>query len=314
MKAFISYPHKDSEALDRLHVHLASLRRDGKIDAWFDREILAGDELDKEIAAQLESCELFLLLVSPDFLASDYCVEKEMTRALQRHEAGQARVVPIIVEPCDWTSSPLRKLKAVPLDGKPISEWTNRNTAFLNVIQEIRRIVDQGFGSAVPEPRAASNTPTAGRTATERRYRIQREFDEIDRSDFRDAAFRIIKDYFGNAVRELDTVEGLRGRFADYGDTSFGCVVVNSGLGRGTAHLTVHCGRGRHSFSDIYYSFEEKAAENTANGGFSIEADEYELFLRPMMNFTRDDGRLTAESAAERLWGELLQQAGIAYD
>ena len=314
MKAFISYSHKDSDALERLHVHLASLRREEKVEAWFDREILAGGELNDEIAAQLETCELFLLLVSPDFLASDYCVEREMKRALERHEAREARVIPIILEPCDWTSSPLRRLKAVPRDGKPVSDWTNGNTAFLNVIQEIRRIVDQGVS---PVPSSPQDGPTAApgvQAGGERRYRIRRDFDEIDRSDYRDAAFETIKGYFRSAVQELDLVDGLRGRFTDYGDTSFGCVVVNRSLGRGTAHLTVHCGRGRHSFSDIYYSFEENAAENTANGGFQIEADEYELFLRPMMGITHNDGALSHQAAAEALWTELLQQAGVTYD
>lgn len=78
MKAFISYSHKDRAALDSLHTHLTSLIRDGRIEAWFDREILPGGDLDAEIAKELESCELFLLLVSPDFLASIYCIEREM--------------------------------------------------------------------------------------------------------------------------------------------------------------------------------------------------------------------------------------------
>lgn len=313
MKAFISYSHKDRDALDRLHVHLASLRREGKIEAWFDREILAGSELDAEIADQLESCDLFLLLVSPDFLASDYCVEKEMRRALERHEAREARVVPIIVEPCDWTTSPLRKLKALPEDGKPISVWTNANTAFLNVTQEIRRIADQGVASGVPTQDVMSSVAPVTAETTARRYRVQREFDEIDRSDYRQAAFVTIKGYFRNALAELESVEGLRGRFNDLGETAFGCVVVNRGLGRGTAHLTVHCGRGRHFFSDIYYSFVENAAENTANGGFSVESDEYELFLRPMMGLSGNGGRLTPEAAAASLWTEFLQQAGVSH-
>src|SRR5579859_3019052 len=97
--------------LDRLHAHLAMLRREGGIVGWYDREILAGAVVDPEISAQLESSELFLALASPDFLASQYCYDKEMTRAIARHEAGQIAVVPIILEPCDWLSSPLRQFK-----------------------------------------------------------------------------------------------------------------------------------------------------------------------------------------------------------
>ena len=123
MKAFISYSHKDTVAAERLHTHLASLRREGRIDAWFDRRIMPGDPIDIEIAGELETCGLFLMLVSPDFLASDYCVDRELRRALERNHAGEARVVPIIVEPSDWRSSPLGQLKALPRDGKAISEW-----------------------------------------------------------------------------------------------------------------------------------------------------------------------------------------------
>ena len=142
MKAFISYSHRDRAALERLHTHLAVLRSDGRLDEWFDREILAGEEVDFEIEERLESSELFLLLVSPDFLASDYCVKREMKRALERHRSGDARVVPIVIEPCDWASTALRNLKALPQDGRPVSEWTNENNAFLDVVQELRRMLD----------------------------------------------------------------------------------------------------------------------------------------------------------------------------
>ncbi|PJK27378.1 toll/interleukin-1 receptor domain-containing protein [Minwuia thermotolerans] len=316
MKAFISYSHRDSFALERLHVHLASLKREGHIEAWYDRDILAGSELDAEIAEQLEACELFLLLVSPDFLASEYCVETEMRRALERHDAREARVVPIIIEPCDWASSGLRALKTLPRDGKPISDWTNENTAYLNVIQELRRILDHEPPTSAPgsNTAAAPNDDDAIRSAPERRYRVRREFDDIDKAEFRENAFKTIKAYFQSAVQELNSVEGLRGRFTNLSETSFGCVIVNRGLGRGTAHLTVHGGRGQHGFGDIYYSFSENAAENTANGWFNVEADEYELHLKASITLTHNERSMSPEAAAEALWTEILQQAGISYD
>ncbi|MCB1371627.1 MAG: hypothetical protein KDJ83_12115 [Rhodobacteraceae bacterium] len=148
----------------------------------------------------------------------------------------------------------------------------------------------------------------------ERRYRARREFDDIDKAEFRESAFKTIRAYFQSAIQELDSVEGLRGRFTDYSDTSFGCVIVNRGLGRGTAHLTVHCGRGKHSFGDIYYSFSEGAADNSANGWFNVEADEYDLHLNASMNFIHDERSMTPEAAAKTLWSEVLGQAGISYD
>ena len=89
MRVFISYSHQDAGALERLHVHLANLKREGRIETWYDREILAGDNLHDEINRELEAADLVLLLVSPDFIASNYCVEREMQRALERHEIGK---------------------------------------------------------------------------------------------------------------------------------------------------------------------------------------------------------------------------------
>src|ERR1700679_2111486 len=140
MRAFISYAHSDEAMLNRLHAHLAMLRRDGTITQWYDRDIMAGGNIDKEVAKELSECRLFLALASPDFLNSQYCYETEMTNAIRRHDAGEITIVPIILEPCDWLSSPLAKFKALPRDGKAISEWTNQNTAFLDVVHELRRL------------------------------------------------------------------------------------------------------------------------------------------------------------------------------
>lgn len=107
-KAFISYSHRDEKALDRLHKHLAMLGREGLIETWYDRNILAGGDIDREVQKALADSELFLALISPDFLASDYCYKREMETALARHDEGSMRVVPIILEPCDWQSSPLK--------------------------------------------------------------------------------------------------------------------------------------------------------------------------------------------------------------
>lgn len=313
MRAFISYSHQDTGALERLHVHLANLQREGRIETWYDREILAGDVLDDEISQELEQANLILLMVSPDFIASNYCIEREMQRALERHDAGEARVVPIIVEPCDWAAMPqLRRLKAVPKDAVPISDWANANTAYLDVVQEIRRIVDAS-GTNTPEPALDEPAPVAPQRGVPR-YRVQRDFDEIDRSEYRDLAFSTIKDYFQRAIGEIDAVEGLRGRFVDRGANSFGSTVVNRGRQHGTAHITVHCRNAGLAPGDIYYSFNENAGENTANGGFNVSSDEYEQFLvLTMAMFGNEPNRLKPEQAAEYLWNQFIEQAGITH-
>ena len=314
MKVFISYSHKDEAALGRLHTHLAVLRREGRINEWFDREILAGGEIDAEVAERLESSGLFLLVVSPDFLASDYCVEREMQRALERHRSGDARVVPIIIEPCDWASTPLRNLKALPRDGRPVSDWTNENNAYLDVVQELRRVLE-----AEGAPQTTGQKEARGQLETTRprghRYRVKRDFDGIDRSEFREAAFGVIRDYFEHAIAEIDAIADLRGRFVSLSATSFSCTVVNRARTHGTAYITVHGRSENMGFGDISYSFAENARPNTANGMFTIEADEYDLYLRSMLGFgLGNQERLTPEAAAKQLWKEFLQQAGVTSD
>lgn len=313
MQAFISYSHNDKPSLDRLHVHLRNLIRDGHIETWYDRDILGGSELDAEIERELEAADLFLLMVSPDFIASDYCVEREMKRALERHHAGTARVLPIILEECDWKAmDELRQLKAVPTDGKAISVWANPNTAYLNVVQELRRIIETEH---TPVATVKADTESIATRPAMARYRAKRDFDEIDRVDFRDAAFATIKDYFRRATEEIDSIDGLRGRFIDRGPTSFGATVVNGGQRNGTAHITVHSRNSHIALGDIYYSFNENAGDNTANGGFNVTADDYEQFLTQTMNmFGNADERLTPHHAAEALWNEFIGNAGVTYD
>ena len=102
VSVFISYAHEDEPLLRRLETHLTVLKRQGLISIWHDRQILAGSTWAGVIDQQLEQASIILLLISPDFLASDYCYQIEMTRALERHEAGQARVIPIALRPVDW--------------------------------------------------------------------------------------------------------------------------------------------------------------------------------------------------------------------
>lgn len=142
LSIFISYSHRDEDYKDDLVVHLATLKRQGKIRAWQDRDIEAGAEWDAEIKQQLESAEIILLLITPQFIASDYCYDLEMQRAVQRHEEGTARVIPIIVKPCDWEGTPFSKLQFVPKNAKPITKWDDQDDAFLNVVQSIRKAVE----------------------------------------------------------------------------------------------------------------------------------------------------------------------------
>ncbi|GHO96609.1 hypothetical protein KSF_066570 [Reticulibacter mediterranei] len=141
IEIFYSYSHKDEKLRDRLETHLASLKNSGMITGWHDRKIEAGQEWDGIIDEHLETVCVILLLVSADFLALRYCYDVEVMRAIERHDAGTARVIPIILKPCDWQGAPFSQLQALPKDGKPVTTWTNRDLAFTNIALGIKAAV-----------------------------------------------------------------------------------------------------------------------------------------------------------------------------
>lgn len=144
VKIFFCYAHEDEALLNKLKTHLRPLQRQGLIDFWNDRDISAGAEWEKEIDKHLNTAEIILLLVSPDFIDSDYCYSKEMKRALERHEKRFARVIPIILRPIYWQGV-LGKLQALPTDAKPVisSSWHNPDEALFNVAEGIRKEVEK---------------------------------------------------------------------------------------------------------------------------------------------------------------------------
>ena len=135
---FFSYCHVDEALRDRLEVALHAMKRQKLITTWHDRRIIAGEDFDRDVRVELERADVILLLVSPDFIASDYCYDVEMLRALERHAAREARVIPVILRACDWRSLPFGKLLAAPRDGKPIRSWPDIDEAFLDVAKKIR--------------------------------------------------------------------------------------------------------------------------------------------------------------------------------
>lgn len=138
VEVFYSYAHEDEKLRDELKKHLANLKRQGIITDWYDRDISAGKGWDDEIKAHLDSASVILLLVSPDFMNSDYSNDVEVKRAMERHEAGEARVIPIILRPVDWEGAPFSKLQGLPTDAKAVTLWQNPDEAFLSVVTGIR--------------------------------------------------------------------------------------------------------------------------------------------------------------------------------
>jgi predicted ATPase len=143
IQIFYSYSHVDEELRNKLETHLSGLKRQGIITGWHDRKIVGGTDWGNEIDAHLNSADIILLLISADFIASDYCYGTEVTLAMRRHEEGKARVVPIILRPADWKGAPFGKLQALPLNAKPVAMWQNPDEAFLNIVEGIRAITKE---------------------------------------------------------------------------------------------------------------------------------------------------------------------------
>jgi Tubulin like/TIR domain len=143
LEIFCAYAHEDEPLRSALAKHLSALKRQGLIASWHDREINAGKEWAKEIDTHLNSAQIILLLVSPDFLYSDYCYGVELKRAMERHKQGEASVIPVIVRPVDWEQEPLGQLKVLPFDGRPVTSWPNQDEAFLEIAKGLRKVVEE---------------------------------------------------------------------------------------------------------------------------------------------------------------------------
>jgi WD40 repeat protein len=145
IKIFFCYSRRDEALLDKLKAHLRPLQRQGLIDLWHDRDISAGDDWEQAITQQLNEADIILLLVSPDFMESDYCYGKEMQRALERHTNKECVVIPIILRPVYWHGEPLGKLQALPTDGKPITGtgWHDQDSAFYDVVMGMNKVIQE---------------------------------------------------------------------------------------------------------------------------------------------------------------------------
>lgn len=163
---FYSYAHEDEELRDELAKHLKILVRMKLLAEWHDREIIAGSEWEGEIDERLKSASIILLLISADFLASDFCWSKEMTHALNRHGEGTAIVIPIIMRACDWSIGPFSKLQVLPTDAKPVTSWPDRDEAWTTVARGVRRAIEKLAARSAPaavtsEPVTSPPAPSA---------------------------------------------------------------------------------------------------------------------------------------------------------
>jgi len=296
-----SYSHADEDLRDRLEKNLTMLKRQGVIDTFHDRRIAAGSEVDSSISAELERADVILLLVSTDFLASAYCYDIEMKRAMERHERGEARVIPVILRPCEWKEAPFGKLMATPSDGKPITSFPDLDDAFLQVTQAIRQAVT---GASVSPPSARADTQSVVRPPSGPRssnLRLPRAFSDADKDRFRDDAFEYIAKYFENSLGELaERNAGIDVNFRRIDANQFTATAYKDGRKESWCRIF-----SQHGMMGNGIAFS--ANENIGTGGFneslSINADAEGIYLNPLgMGMRATSGRLTFEGAAELYW------------
>lgn len=309
MEVFFSYSHQDEGLRNELEKHLSVLRRQGVIDIWTDHRIGPGEEIGGEIDRHLESADIILLLVSPDFLNSDYCYDIEMKRAMERHESGEARVIPIILRPCDWQSAPFGGLKALPADGKPVSKHQSLDDAFVEVARAIRRMAEQlrpaTTVSEHVEP--AAGISQRGRSSN---LRVRQEFTDRQRHRFIDDSFEYIAQYFEGSLAELEARNpDVETSFKRVDANRFEAVAYMGGQER--SRCGIWLGDSASILKGILYSHSGLGSGNSYNESLSVEDDGFSLFLKPMgmARMGQDNDKpLTPEGAAEYYWSLFIEQ------
>ena len=158
VRVFVSYSHKDAGFRSKLEVHLAALKREGSVQTFFDGDIHPGANLDASIKRELREADIFVALASPDYLNSDYCYIKEYQYALRRAGRKTMHVVVAVIRPCGWKHTRMGRYKALPEDGKEVTTWGNRDSAFEDIVAGVRRVVK------LAEASQRERVPPAGRT------------------------------------------------------------------------------------------------------------------------------------------------------
>ncbi len=315
-KLFFSYSHKDEDLRNELETHLATLRREGLIEAFHDRRIPAGAHLDDAIDAYLEEADVILCLVSPDFIDSKYCYSREMTRALEKDAAGEAKVIPVIVRHCDWPNTPLAKLRGTPRDNRPVKSWPDRDEAWVDVARDVRTALLAASGRA-PLASTADAVPVAGQAsqaapvvqrARSANVAVERRFTDLDRDRFVRQTFEFVTEFFANSLAEVQArALDVEGSIVNLDANRFTAAAYRDG--RKAAAITVFMGGMSRTGREISFHLSDDGATNTSNGSFFIKDDEGELAFKSLFgSFRGSQEKLVGpEEVAEQIWSAFFE-------
>lgn len=316
-KLFFSYSHKDEDLRNELEIHLSMLKRQRIIETWHDRRIDAGQEFDYEIDENLNQADIILLLISPYFLASDYCYNIELKKAIEMHENREASVIPIILHPCDWQSAPFGRLKALPTDGKPVSKFPNQHDAFLDITKEIRRVAEKSnsndadiyqknsYDSSHYEPIPVNQRQNFPRSSN---LRVRKEFTDQERDSFMEQTFEYISSFFEGSLLELEKRNlEMKTKFKRIDANHFTASIYKNGEHKSSCKIWLGGFSGNNT--EIAYSSSISSSDNSMNDSISIGDDGNILYLSALGGMFRgrgDRSQLTQEGASEYFWEQLI--------
>jgi len=142
LKIFMSYAQEDESMKTELDKALIMLKKSDKVEVWQDRQLIAGEEWDASIKQEVAEADIILLLISVDFNNSQYIWDKELATAMERHQRGELRVIPIILRSCEWSEMPYAKLQALPTGNVPVNKYPDKDEAYTEIARGIRAVVD----------------------------------------------------------------------------------------------------------------------------------------------------------------------------
>lgn len=242
VKVFISYAHEDEAYKDQLEIRLKPFQYNGIIDSWTDREILPGDIWDDEIKRKIEESEILLFLISPDFIASDYINKIEIKNALERFKKREVIIIPIIIRPTDISSMEISSFQAIPKDGRPISTWDNQDEAWLDVSNQLRKVIES-VNSGVARLKKPSGNSKIGyqdnwpsESTTNSKLQLEKMVKEHKLGDAFDLLLKLTKESKDSDL--YNTALLLTSRFNKLKNDELHGIVSSSNANVGRAQLT----------------------------------------------------------------------------
>ncbi|APY61125.1 toll/interleukin-1 receptor domain-containing protein [Salmonella enterica subsp. enterica] len=306
-----SYSHADEALRNELEKHLSPLKRMGKITTWHDRRIIPGQEFENQIDHYFSQADIILLLISSDFIASDYCYQVEMTNALERHNRGEAVVIPVILRECAWHQLPFGSIMAATIDGKAISRFASHDEGYVQVVDAVSRAIANLEAKkpeqSVPTPALVNPMPQATDTVFTPRssnLSLPKSFTDLDKDRAKREGFEYVARYFENSLNELNKRHaGLVIDFNRLDTDSFTCAVYINGDKVG--QCAIWRGNQHHGMGDICYS-QGNVVRNSINESLSLVDNGQSLGFRALMGvFSSGHSReelLTNEGMSEHLW------------